>query len=199
MSFSTFSDAVFDVAFFTAGRLRRLAFAALIAIGFYPHLANGASIKDGPFEIEFRSERSFAVNSNMNPFKLYKQARYKLLHNGRAVSFNPNSINGSKREWFAGDLLEAHLLYSNGVSVVLVCTETGTYLVNDQGGKPLVQHLHESPATRFQFLDSVAGQPGDLQELNAGPSVEAMGRDLGKSGTLMVLPELNGILDLNTL
>lgn len=199
MNLSTFSDPVFDVAFFAVGRLRRLAFAALVGIGFYPHLANGTGVKAGPFEIEFRSERSFAVNSNMNPFKLYTQARYKLLHNGRAVSFNPNSTNGSKREWFTGDLLEAHFLYSNGAPVVLVCTETGTYLVNDQGGKPVVQHLNEAPATRFQFLDSVAGQPGDLQELNAGASVEAMGRDLGNTGTLMVLPDLNGILDLSTL
>ena len=70
MNLSIFSDSVFDVAFFAAGRLRRLAFAALIAVGLYPHLANGTGVKADPFEIEFRSERSFAVNSNMNPFKL---------------------------------------------------------------------------------------------------------------------------------
>ena len=199
MNLSTLSDLVFDVAFFTLGRWRRIAFAVLVAFGFCPHLANGAGVTAGPFEIEFRSERRWGGGPNMDPLASYKHARYKLMHNGRAVSFNPNSTNGGKREWFAGDLLEAHFLYSNGVPVVLVCTETGTYLVNDQGGKPVVQHLSEVPATRFQFLDSVAGQPGDLQQLNAGPSVEAMGRDLGKAGMLMVLPELNGILDLNTL
>ena len=199
MKLLTFSDAIFDVAFFTAGWLRRLTCAALVSIGFYPHLANGTGVKADPFEIEFRSERRFAVNSNMNPLKLYTQARYKLLHNGRAVSFSPNSTNGNKREWFAGDLLEAHFLYSNGMPVVLVCTETGTYLVNDQGGKPVVQHLHESPAKRFQFLDSVAGQPGELQELKASANVEGVGRDLGKTGTRMVLPDLNGVLDLATL
>ncbi len=199
MNLSTLSDSAFDVVFFTVGRLRRLALAALIAIGFYPHLANGNGVKAGPFEIEFRSERNFAVSSNMNPFKLYKQARYKLLHNGRPVSFSPNSTDGGKRNWLAGDLLEAHFLYSNGTPVVLVCTETGTYLVNDQNGKPVVQRLHEQPTKRFQFLDSAAGQPGELQELNAGPNADAMGRDLGKTGTLMLLPDLNGILDLSTL
>ena len=168
-------------------------------MGFYPHVANGAGVNAGPFEVEFRSERSWGGGQSMNPLASYKHARYELLHNGRAVSFVPNSNNGSKREWLADDLLEAHFVYSNGVPVVLVCTETGTYLVNDQGGKPLVQHIHEVPATRFQFLDSVVGQPGDLQQLNAGPSVEAMGRDLGRAGTLMILPELNGILDLTTL
>ncbi|MEO8385698.1 MAG: hypothetical protein ABI583_10680 [Betaproteobacteria bacterium] len=199
MNLSTFSDFSIEATFLTVGRLRRLAFAALIAIGFYPQVVIGAGIKAGPFEIEFRSERSWGGGPSMNPLASYKHARYKLLHNGRAVSFSPGSTNGSKREWFAGDLLEAHFLYSNGAPVVLVCTETGTYLVSDQGGKPVVQHLHPDPATRFQFLDSVAGQPGELQGLNAGPSLEAMGRDLGKTGTLMVLPELNGILDLGTL
>ena len=199
MNLSILSDSAFDVAFFTAGRLRRLALAALIAIGFYPHLANGNGVKAGPFEIEFRSERNFAVSSNMDPLKLYSQPRYKLLYNGRSVSFSPNSTNGSKRVWFAGDLREAHFLYSNGMPVVLVCTETGTYLVNDQGGKPIVHHLHEIPATRYQFLDSVAGQPGDIQELNAATAVEGLGRDLGRTGTLMLLPELSGILNLTTL
>ncbi len=199
MNLSTFSDSVFDVVFFTTARLRRLAFAALITLGFYPHLANGTGVKAGPFEIEFRSERSWGGGPSMNPLASYKHARYKLLHNGRAVSFSPNSTNGSKRDWMAGDLLEAHFLYSKGTPVVLVCTETGTYLVNDQSGKPVVQHLNGAPATRFQFLDSVAGQPGELQGLNAGAHAQAMGRDLGKTGTLMMLPELNGILDLNTL
>ena len=203
MNLSTLSDAAFDVTFLAAGRLRRLAFAALIAIGFFPHLANGTGVKAGPFEIEFRSQRNFAVNGNMDPFKLYKQARYKLRHNGRSVSFSPNSTDGSKRDWFAGDLLEAHFLYFNGTAVVLVCTETGTYLVNDQSGKPVVRRLHELPTKRFQFLDSAAGQPGELQELKAGANPDAnatvMGRDLGKTGTLMLLPDLNGILDLSTL
>ena len=199
MKSSTLGLSIFDIALLSARRLRQLAFAALIAIGFYPHLANGASIKVGPFEIEFRSERTWGGGPSMNPLASHKHARYKLLHNGRAVSFSPNSTNGGKREWFAGDLLEAHFLYSNGAPVVLICTETGTYLVHDQAGKPMVRHLHEFSATRFQFLDSVAGQPGELQQLNAGPDVEVMARDLGKAGTLMVLPELNGVLDLATL
>ncbi len=199
MNLSTVSDSISSIASLAVARLRRLAFVALLAVGVYPHLAAGTGIKAGPFEIEFRSERTWGGGPSMNPLASHKHARYKLLHNGRAVGFSSNLTNGGKREWFAGDLLEAHFLYSNGAPVVLVCTETGTYLVNDQAGKPVVQRLHAFPATRFQFLDSVAGQPGDLQQLNAGSSVEAMSRDLGKAGTLMILPELNGILDLATL
>ncbi|GEM_PF-5044318 len=199
MNLSNFSDFVFDFAFVSLGRLRRIGFATLFAIGFFPHLANGTGVKAGPFEIEFRYERKWGGGPSMNALASHKHARYKLLHNERAVSFRPNSTNGSKREWFADDLLEAHFLYSNGKPVVLVCTETGTYLVNDEGGKPVVRHLHESPATRFQFLDSIAGQPGEQQGLDAGADEEAMGRDLGRTGTLMILPELNGILDLGTL
>jgi hypothetical protein len=199
MNLPALGETVFDGAFLVFERMKKFAFAALVAIGLYPHLAIGAGVKAGPFEIEFRSERSWGGGPSMNPFASYQHARYKLLHNGRVVSFSRASNNGGQREWFARDLLEAHFLYANGLPVVLVCTETGTYLVNDEGGKPVVQFLHETPALRFQFLDSVAGQPGDLQSLNGGPDAEAMGRDLGKAGTLMLLPELDGILDLATL
>lgn len=179
--------------------MRILAFAVLIALGFHPHLAIGAGVKAGPFEIEFRSARSWGGGPSMNPLESHTHARYRLLHNGRAVSFSPDPGARGRRQWFAPDLLEAHFLHAKGRPVVLVCTETGTYLVNDEGGQPVVRHLHATPASRFQFLDSVAGQPGDLQALNMGPQAHAMGRDLGKAGTLMLLPELDGILDLGTL
>ena len=165
--------------------------------------AHGAGVKAGPFEIEFRHERRMGSLPNADPFKSHRIARYKVLHDGRSVSFNPGGIDPMKRKLWADDLLEAHFVYSQGRPVVLVCTETGTYVLSDRDGKPWVKQLNDHPATRFQFLDSVAGQPGDLQAFNAGPEEAAMGRDLGRNGTLMSLHDeqnINfGVLDLTTL
>jgi len=179
---------------------------ALAAIGLCAALMNpayGAGVKEGPFEIEFRFERRMGSFPNGDPFKSHQIARYKLLHNGRTVAINPGGVDPLKHKWLAGDLLEAHFVYSKGLPVVLVCTETGTYVVSDRGGKPWVQQLADQPATRYQFFDSVAGQPGDLESLNAGPEEASMGRDLGREGTLMSLHDAQnnnfGVLDLNTL
>ena len=184
----------------------RWARAVLTALGLFAALMNaahGTGVKAGPFEIEFRYERRMGSLPNGDPFKSHQIARYKVFHNGKAVAFNPEGVDPTKRKWFAGDLLEAHFVYSKGLPVVLVCTETGTYVVSDRGGKPWVQQLADQPATRYQFFDSVSGQPGDLEALDAGPEESAMGRDLGREGTLMSLHDAQninfGVLDLNTL
>lgn len=195
-----------DFAAVSRSTLSRWARGMVASLGLFAALMNvahGAGVKEGPFEIEFRFERRMGSLPNGDPFKSHRIARYKLLHNGRAVSINPGGADPTKRKWFAGDLLEAHFVYSKGLPVVLVCTETGTYVVSDRSGKPWVQQLANQPATRYQFLDSVAGQPGNLEALNAGPEEAVMGRDLGREGTLMSLHDeqnINfGILDLSTL
>lgn len=176
---------------------------AAIGLGVSLIHAHAAGVKAGPFEIEFRHERRLGSLPNGDPFKSHQIARYRVLHGGRVVAFNPGGVEPTKRKWLADDLLEAHVVYSKGSPVVLVCTETGTYVLSDRDGKPVVTQLNDQPATRFQFLDSVAGQPGELQALNAGPDEAVMGRDLGRDGTLMSLHDeqnINfGVLDLGTL
>jgi len=166
-------------------------------------VAHGAGVSAGPFEIEFRFERQRGSFPNGDPFKVHQIARYAVSHNGQVLAFNPGGVDPTKPQWFADDLLEAHFVYSKGMPVVLVCAESGTYVVSDRDGKPWVQQLAEQPATRYQFFDSVDGQPGPLETLNLGTEESAMGRDLGREGTLMSLHDeqnINfGVLDLNTL
>ena len=59
--------------------------------------AHGAGVKAGPFEIEFRHERRMGSLPNADPFKSHRIARYKVLHDGRSVSFNPGGIDPMKR------------------------------------------------------------------------------------------------------